>query len=47
MAFYLCFYKRDRYEEEENAVGKGRRADDEVEGDGATLNEHEREGRGV
>lgn len=46
MAFYLCFYKRDRYEEEENAVGKGRRPDDEIEGDGATLNEHERE-RGV
>jgi len=36
MAFYLCFYKRDRYEEHENAIGKGKRPDDEV--DARTLN---------
>jgi hypothetical protein len=37
MGFYLCFYKRDRDEEQENAIGKGKRQDDEV--DTATLNE--------
>ncbi|KZT33660.1 PTR2-domain-containing protein [Sistotremastrum suecicum HHB10207 ss-3] len=30
MAFYLCFYKRDQYEESENAIGKGHRTNDEV-----------------
>lgn len=30
MAFYLCFYKRDKYEESENAIGKGHRSNDEV-----------------
>jgi len=38
VAFYLCFYKRDRVEEDENAIGKGKRPDDADEA--ATLNEH-------
>jgi len=37
MGFYLCFYKRDRIEEEENAIGRGKRPDDE---DAATLHEN-------
>jgi proton-dependent oligopeptide transporter, POT family len=39
MGFYLCFYKRDYVEEKENAIGKGKRQDDEV--DGATLHENQ------